>query len=649
MKSETKQGKKFGCKTKLSQMKPLGSDQKSEQEGGLVEEQSMSSLFQSVSEIGKASLEQEVSKLTSREQEMTDLMRTFKSSDKISDLIKDYSTTLVSDEYVIDSRKREIHDMRFILFQQDHSESHIVIKNLGEEGRKYNDNEGIVFHQCTFFLCDTRETKDSNILLVGIKIGTEEPVSFIDCSFIGMNYTETTVKTTEVDYIVFNDFFSKIDLKLVNCYARGVKSFLYTNFPVASLEVRNCHFEAIDSACMHLMHPNTVIIKNVIFQYCMEQPIHIKIFEEDSGESKNHTMTGGQKRASIFATTTKIDRLNSASLLYGRDNPTLGNNETHSKKINLFKSEFGSKKVIKITKCKFQSCENCIKIRGIKKTTSVLDDLDISLNDNIFESIRSTCIFLENIYPGRLEVITNRLTKCNSIAFKILNCKASKDDILLKNNYLSTVYTMGVCIESSIVTLLNNTMLSCGGGVFIYLTSSSSSPARDEIFDSHKDIILRESQGGSFLGGNNGTLNTHGLGNVSILAGESLQVNPSCRVILQGNTFKELSQYGVMIQSCSCSSLKIEGCRFVNVKEPVLINEREVGMVSRNYTKNFLLENNSELLAPSICNTPRQFNNGKGTIVVKKNLFEGGESSIVKQNLASHLYDIDNSILKTKN
>ena len=161
--------------------------------------------------------------------------------------------------------------------------------------------------------------------------------------------------------------------------------------------------------------------------------------------------------------------------------------------------------------------------------------------------------------------------------------------------------------------------------------------------DSHKDIILRESAKDSFLGASNYT-HTHGaLNNVSLMAGfENVPAILINRIILRANTFKEISQYGVMLQNCSASSVKIEGCHFTNVKEPIVINERDLAASRNNTRQNLNDANNSEFLAPSFCNTPR-IGSGmppKGTIIIKANKFEGSEHTVVKKNVWSYLYDM---------
>lgn len=285
----------------------------------------------------------------------------------------------------------------------------------------------------------------------------------------------------------------------------------------------------------------------------------------------------------------------------------------------------------------------------MKKNPNPLDELDIIIEENSFDSAKNNCLYLEHLYPGRLRIYKNTISKCNSIAVKLFGCRASKEDIMFSDNMISSVYNVAVCIDGSIVKCTGNTISSCQGGFTLQLYVISNTQAREEAFDSHKDIILRDTVKDvkdSYIGGT-GSGHSHIIGNMSFLgtgAGTDTNSMVNCsRVILKDNYFKEIAHYGVMINSNTSCSLKIEGSRFRNVKEPIIINEREVG-VSRNNTRNFIQPDNSEMLAPTFQATPRQIvqSSGKGTIVVKNNIFEGVDNLLVRKHVYSHLYDINN-------
>ena len=301
----------------------------------------------------------------------------------------------------------------------------------------------------------------------------------------------------------------------------------------------------------------------------------------------------------------------------------------------------------------------------MKKNAMPLEELDIAIEENSFESIKTNCLCLEYVYSGRLLIYGNSLAKCNSIPYKILGCRASKEDILFCKNSMASVYNIGLWIDSSVVKAINNVFSSCQAGIFLNLIVTVSSMNREDVFDSHKDIILRDTVKDikdSFIGG---TSNSHQpVGNNSFLGGNGLSGNYGsggtgtgatggtdipgggtyCRVILKSNEFKEIAHYGVLIQSNSSSSIKIESCRFRNCKEPIVIGERDFTM-SRNNTRNFMQPDSSaDLLAPSYNATPRQLvpSTGKGTIVLKYNSCEGTEACVVRKHVSSYLYDIDN-------
>lgn len=83
-----------------------------------------------------------------------------------------------------------------------------------------------------------------------------------------MNFTKLGRRSDVVDYMVFMDFFSKLDLELVNCYFSNIKGIFFTNFPVKSLKISNCLFDHIDSDSLHVTHPSVLSIKNSQFINC---------------------------------------------------------------------------------------------------------------------------------------------------------------------------------------------------------------------------------------------------------------------------------------------------------------------------------------------------------------------------------------------
>lgn len=308
----------------------------------------------------------------------------------------------------------------------------------------------------------------------------------------------------------------------------------------------------------------------------------------------------------------------------------------------------------------FISCNAGIKIKGMKKNPSPTDDLSIQIEDNTFETTKTNCMHFEHIFPGSFSITKNTVTKCNSTAIRIIGCRAVKSDINFIENNMSSVYHSAVCIDSSIVLFANNSITSCQGGVILFLVLPSISSHREDIYDSHRDIILRDSvkdvkdsyNAGSGSNHSNALVSLTLLGGGGGGPGSSRQASTNdaqfasnfSRVIMRENKFKEIAHYGVMVQYNGSCSIKISDCKFRNVKEPVLINERDVTM-SRNNTRNYYHQDNSELLAPTYQATPRQLiqSSGKGTIVVKNNAFEGSETCVVKKHLSSYLYDINNT------
>ena len=289
----------------------------------------------------------------------------------------------------------------------------------------------------------------------------------------------------------------------------------------------------------------------------------------------------------------------------------------------------------------FTNGDTCIRIKGMSKRKGSIEELDIYIENNDFSTIRGNGIHIDKIHPGRMELKKNRFSTFNTIALRLMDCRASKDDIYIQDNSFTNVYQIGICVDSSLVTIMNNNFNSSVCGVFVYLQASNgytSSAGRDEILDSHKDIYYRDYKDTckeSFIGASQTYLQANG----SILGNETFSPTYPCRVIMKNNIFKDISKSGVIIQNNSSGSIKVEECQFINVKEPVVINEKEDYMSRHNTTKNILINDNSELYAPSM-GTPR--GQLKGTIVVKLNKYDGAPHCIVRKQVNSYLYDIDN-------
>lgn len=292
----------------------------------------------------------------------------------------------------------------------------------------------------------------------------------------------------------------------------------------------------------------------------------------------------------------------------------------------------------------FSNSDTCIRIKGMSKRKGSIEELTICIESNEFTTVKGNGIYVDKIHPGRFQVSKNKFSTCNTIALRIVECRASKDDILVDQNSFSSIYQIGVCVDSSVVAVLNNTFGSSVCGVFVYLQTPASGgnfTQREEILDSHKDIYYRESMGKeSFIG----ISQTYLQANVSIL-GDSPPPAYPCRVIMKSNTFKEITKSAVIIQNNSSGSIKVEDCTFTNAKEPVVINEKDDYFSKHNTTKNILIHDNSEMNAPSI-GTPRM--SIKGTIVVKNNRYEGTQQCIVRKHVNSYLYDINNQLLEHK-
>jgi hypothetical protein len=158
-----------------------------------------------------------------------------------------------------------------------------------------DEDEPFTFRQCTFFLCDTRDKKDRNsaYLCVGIRIASEQKVRFVDCAFVGITYNQYGTKTTGVDFMVFTDCFSKIDLELDNCYFTGPKSILLTNFAVKSLVINQCTFDNVEADCINVTHPGNLTVTGCQFFHCNSQPLNIKLFEDEPQPSNAPKKTSG--------------------------------------------------------------------------------------------------------------------------------------------------------------------------------------------------------------------------------------------------------------------------------------------------------------------------------------------------------------------
>lgn len=278
----------------------------------------------------------------------------------------------------------------------------------------------------------------------------------------------------------------------------------------------------------------------------------------------------------------------------------------------------------------------------MNKRRSSIEELDIQVNNNEFNTMRGNGVYMDRISAGSVEIKGNKFLTFNTIAVRLCDCKASKQDILVDKNNFSSIYQIGVCVDSSIVSVTNNLFSSSTCGMYVYLQpslGSTTAQVREEILDSHKDIYFRDTGKDSFIGASH----THLLGNMSLIAETPMPQFP-CRVIIKNNKLKQMSKYGVIVQNNSAGSIKVQDCVFLNVKEPVVINEKDDYM-SKNTTKNFLIHENSELCAPSLCGSPRA--SIKGTIVVKNNKFDGSAACLVRKHVNSYLYDINNTHIDT--
>lgn len=225
-----------------------------------------------------------------------------KGTETIGDLIQDGVTTLVFKETVIECWE-EIENQRYIIYQKPDSEGQLKIKSPNmDDTVGVEEGDPMVFKQCTFFFSDTREqkTKSRDYLSIAIKIATDRKIKFVDCAFVGIEFSAKANKTAGVEFMVFTDSFSKLNLELDNCYFAGVKSVMYTNFEIKSLVINQCTFENIDTDSMSLTNPANLSISNCRFINCKGTSLTLRIFEEELAEKP-------VKKTSGFAQSTKIE------------------------------------------------------------------------------------------------------------------------------------------------------------------------------------------------------------------------------------------------------------------------------------------------------------------------------------------------------
>lgn len=230
--------------------------------------------------------------------------RLIKGTDSIGDLILDGKTTLIFRETTLEIKKEDIINRRFIIYQKPNSEGQLKIKSLHLDDTLADreDDEPFTFRQCTFFLCDTRESRDtvSQYLPIGIKIACGRKLRFIDCAFLGIEFFQGGTRTSGVDFMVFSDSFCKINIELEHCYFAGPKAILQTNMEGSSLVVNHCSFDSIDSNCLSLVHPVKLVVTNCNFVNCKGSAIGVTLCEEDNQEKP-------AKKVSLFANSSKID------------------------------------------------------------------------------------------------------------------------------------------------------------------------------------------------------------------------------------------------------------------------------------------------------------------------------------------------------
>lgn len=237
-----------------------------------------------------------------------------KGTDKISDLIVDEKTTLVSKEIELEPTQSDIFDRRFIIYQREGSTGQLKIKAKEQDDfrTEADENEPFRFSQCTFYFCDTSEKQsqeETGLWRIGIRICTEQKVKFTDCAFIGVNFSPAGIPIQVSDFVVFTDSFSKINLELEACYFKNLKAVIFTNFSVRGFKAKGCTFDHIEADGIHIKQPYKCSIKRCHFigsssaHTISMNPINIKLFEDETV-----SLEKTNKRTSLFATSLKIDQ-----------------------------------------------------------------------------------------------------------------------------------------------------------------------------------------------------------------------------------------------------------------------------------------------------------------------------------------------------
>lgn len=563
-----------------------------------------------------------------------ELGRVMIGTDKVCDFIDDKNTLLVQKETIYPLNQAGMKNKRFIIYQSEETFGQLKLRIPDTQSPEDipEEDDSIMIENCTFYFCQTMESEPDK-LFPGIEIGTSKRLHFRDCAFIGKNFTSYKVATA--DFKAITDCYMKVSIEFSHCYFRDLKTIFISNFQLNSLIVKNCTFLDIESECIMATHPSEMKIEDCKFTNCSGYSINVRLFDEDGA----NTTEKMKNKTSSFAQTRMLVNSSSVMKTDGRMNHSIADHD---------KSRFTRvldirKKKIKIQNNLFSACQSCIKLKCAKKTGACVDSMDIVINDNSFDSCRGRAIGLENLNPGRMQVMSNHVSKCNSSGFRFLNCRASKNEFLIGHNVLAGVFNVAVWVENSILTMQDNRISSCTNGLYLSLTSNQ---GRDEA-DSQKEILLRETVRDSFIGL---SINTQGLaggmvsGTTVVPFDGFLPSMVSPRVIIKGDHYKEISQCGVVLQNNMGSSVKVELCEFNNVREPILINEKEY-LVSRIATRNNIPQDLSDIMAPSLTQmTPRSNVVTRGTIVIKKNTFSGSTNNVIIRRLTSFLYQIGNKI-----
>lgn len=567
---------------------------------------------------------------------LKELGRVLNGTDKVCDFIDDKNTLLVQKDTIYPLKPSGLDNKRFIIYQTEESLGQLKFRipesqspdDLPEE------DEPILLQNCTFYFCQTHPSEPEK-LFPGIEIGTSKKIHFMDCAFIGKNFTSYKIPTA--DFKAITDCYMKVSVEFTHCFFRDLKMVFASNFQLNSLIVKNCTFLDIESECIMATHPAEMKIQDCKFTNCSGYSINVRLFDEDGA----NTTEKMKIKTSSFANQTRM-LVNSSSVM--KTEHRMNYSMAEQDKSRFTRVLDIRKKKIRISNNLFTACQSCIKIKCNKKTGACVDSMDICINENTFDSCKGRAVGLENLNPGRMQVLNNNVSKCNSSGFRFLNCRASKNEFIISHNILAGVFNVAVWVENSILTMLENRISSCTNGLYLSLTSNH---GRDEA-DSQKEILLRETVRDSFIGGL--SINTQGMA-AGMMSGTTVvpfdgfvssMVSP--RVIIKGDQYKEISQCGVVMQNNMGSSVKIELCEFSNVREPILINEKEY-LVSRIATKNNIPQDLSDIMAPSLTqNTPRSNIVTRGTIVIKKNTFSGSSNNVIIRRLTSYLYQIGNKI-----